>query len=58
MELITKKDIAALLKCSVSMVEHLRKTQGFPVPIFLGTLVRYRPEDIEAWIASQVEGER
>lgn len=49
-QLQTLTDIADRLQISVRTVYRL---PGFPAPIRMGRLVRWREEDIDAWIAEK-----
>jgi len=44
--LLTKKEVAKCLSCSVRNVDTLRKTAGLPY-VLMGRLVRFRPSDIQ-----------
>lgn len=48
-KLLTRQDIADRLQCSTRQVHRLR----LPAPVRLGRLVRWRQEDVDAWIAEQ-----
>lgn len=49
--LLTKKEVAKCLSCSVRNVDTLRKTAGLPY-VLMGRLVRFRPSDIQEWMRS------
>ncbi|MBQ9740426.1 MAG: helix-turn-helix domain-containing protein [Kiritimatiellae bacterium] len=49
--LLTKKEVAQCLSCSVRNVDTLRKTAGLPY-VLMGRLVRFRPSDIQEWMRS------
>jgi excisionase family DNA binding protein len=49
-ELLTVKQVAALLKCSMRMVWRLRDGGHLPTPVRLGRAVRWRAGDIAAWV--------
>lgn len=53
-ELYTPDDIAKILQCSTRQVtERIMKRQGFPKPLnpqIMGSLKRWKKEDIENWI--------
>lgn len=51
-DLLTKKDVAEWLSCSVRSVDTLRVTSGLPY-ILLGRLVRFRRSDVQEWLAAQ-----
>ena len=50
-QLQTLSDVANRLQVSVRTVYRL---EGFPSPIRFGRLVRWRVEDVEAWVAAVV----
>ena len=50
--LVDKRQAAALLCCSVRQVDNLRIHGGLPW-ISVGQLVRFREEDVLAWIDQQ-----
>jgi hypothetical protein len=50
--LLDEYDIARLNKCSVSSVRRDRRLKKGCPWLKLGALVRYRPSDYEAWLAS------
>ena len=49
MELITKKELAALLKCTTRTVEH-RMALGMPHLKMSQRCVRFKRSDVEAWL--------
>lgn len=51
-DLLTKKDVAEWLSCSVRSVDTLRVSSGLPY-ILLGRLVRFRRKDIQEWLDAQ-----
>jgi predicted DNA-binding transcriptional regulator AlpA len=53
MKLQKLTDIADRLQVSVRTVYRL---PGFPAPIRMGRLVRWREEDVDAWIAERSGG--
>jgi excisionase family DNA binding protein len=53
LELFTKKEVAALLKCSVSKIEKMMAT-GEISYIKIGKLVRFRESDIEKCVGTFV----
>lgn len=53
---VTVRDVAAILKCSRSTVESLRKNDpDFPRPLKLGKIVRWRASDIASYIDGKSE---
>src|SRR5437899_2003745 len=51
--LLTVQDVAALLKCSVSSLNKWRLRQTGPPFVRVGSRVRYRLADVQAYIANQ-----
>jgi excisionase family DNA binding protein len=51
MKIFKPKEAAALLQTSVSTLAKLRVHGGGPRYCRLGRAIRYRAEDLEAWIA-------
>ena len=51
--LLTQNEAAELLKLSVRTVERLRVTGTGPKFLKIRNSVRYRPADVEAWLASR-----
>jgi excisionase family DNA binding protein len=54
-ELLTTKEVARLLKLSPKTIQLMRHEGRGPRFIRIGSSVRYRQEDIEAWLASIAE---
>jgi excisionase family DNA binding protein len=54
--LLTQDEVAEYLKLSVRTVERLRVTGAGPKFLKIRNSVRYRPESVEAWLASRVVG--
>jgi predicted DNA-binding transcriptional regulator AlpA len=52
--LLTQVDAAKLLRLSERTLERLRLTGGGPRYVKAGRAVRYRPCDLEAWIAERI----
>ena len=52
--LLTQDEAADLLKLSVRTVERLRVTGAGPKFLKIRNSVRYRPADVEAWLASRI----
>ncbi len=50
--LLNESEVAQRLRVSVACVRRWRLERRGPKFIKLGALVRYRPEDIEQWLAS------
>lgn len=48
-ELITTKELTARWNCTKFFIQQLRKNEGLPF-LKLGSEVRFRPSDIEAWL--------
>jgi len=49
--LLDRRTLAALLKCSPRHLDRMRKDGQIPQPVKLGALVRWRREEIDAWIS-------
>lgn len=57
-KLLTKEDVAEILGVTVGTLAVWRATKRYNLPyVKSGRLVRYRPEDVDAFIASRVHGE-
>lgn len=56
-KLLTTQEVADFLDCSTKHVSRLTREQGLPC-IRLGHLLRYRQEDIEAFLSYSTEGLR
>jgi predicted DNA-binding transcriptional regulator AlpA len=52
--LLTQDECAELMKLSVRTVERLRVTGTGPKFLRIRHSVRYRPADVEAWLASRI----
>ena len=52
-ELRNESAVAKQLACEVKTLQAWRCRGGGPPFIRVGRLVRYRPQDVEAWIASR-----
>lgn len=48
--LLSVDDVAAYLTCSTRHVRRLVDAGAMPLPVKLGTLVRWRRVDIERWV--------
>lgn len=51
-ELLTEKDVSRLTKRSVASVRRDRRLKKNCPFVKIGTSVRYRPSDVEAWLRS------
>jgi len=56
LDLLTEQDVAKLLHVSLASLRRWRLLDRGPRFIKVGALVRYRPEDLEAWLAGQPIG--
>jgi Helix-turn-helix domain len=56
LDLLTEHDVAKQLHVSVASLRRWRLLHRGPQFHKVGALVRYRPEDVEAWIAGQPTG--
>jgi excisionase family DNA binding protein len=50
--LLDVKSVAVLLGCSPRHVYRLADTAQIPAPVRLGALVRWRRQDLDAWLAT------
>ena len=48
--LLDLKQVAGMLGCSARHVRRLADDGRMPAPVHLGTLIRFRRADVEAWI--------
>jgi excisionase family DNA binding protein len=55
-ELLTVAEAAKRLKLSESHLHKLRARGGSPEYVRLGRAVRYRPEDLDAWVEARRAG--
>ncbi len=53
MELLTDREVATVLRVSRALLRKWRVTRRGPKFVKLGTLVRYREADLEAFVAQQ-----
>lgn len=51
-DLLTETEVADYLHVSVATLRKWRLTSRGPLFLKLGSLVRYRPEDVESWLSS------
>jgi excisionase family DNA binding protein len=56
LSLLTEDDVAKELNLSLASLRRWRLEKRGPRFIKVGSLVRYRPEDVEAWLASLPTG--
>jgi hypothetical protein len=54
--LITEEQLAKQLSVSIASIRRWRLGNRGPLFVKVGALVRYRPEDIEAWIGALPTG--
>ena len=54
--LMTEHEVASRLHVSVASIRRWRLLGQGPVFIKVGSLVRYRPEDIDSWLAALPKG--
>jgi hypothetical protein len=54
--LMTEDDVAERLNVSVGSLRRWRLLRKGPVFSKIGSLVRYRPEDIDSWLAALPKG--
>jgi hypothetical protein len=55
-ELLTEYDVARIRKQSVATVRRDRLLKKGPKYLKIGSAVRYRPEDVSAWLESRPTG--
>jgi excisionase family DNA binding protein len=56
LNLITEEEVAKRLNVSVASLRRWRLLKKGPVFIKIGSLVRYRPEDLDSWLAVLPKG--
>ena len=54
--LLTESELSAMLKVSLACLRRWRLERRGPRFIKVGALVRYRSEDVEAWLNAQPSG--
>lgn len=54
--LMTEQDVSKRLNVSVASLRRWRLTKRGPAFLKVGSLVRYPPEELEAWLASLPTG--
>jgi predicted DNA-binding transcriptional regulator AlpA len=54
--LLTERDLARITGLSVASVRRWRLLRQGPKYLKIGAAVRYKPEDISAWLASRPSG--
>jgi hypothetical protein len=52
LNLLTEIDVAERLQVSLASVRRWRLEKRGPTFVKVGTLVRYRPEDLESWVTT------
>ncbi|HWB83495.1 MAG TPA: helix-turn-helix domain-containing protein [Bryobacteraceae bacterium] len=55
-QLLTETDVSKQLSVSLAALRRWRPERRGPHYIKVGALVRYRPEDVEEWLAAQPSG--
>jgi len=55
-ELLTERDVVRITGMSVASVRRWRLFREGPKYLKIGSAVRYRPEDISAWLESRPTG--
>jgi len=56
LDLLTEREVSRQLHVSLASLRRWRLLQCAPRFLKVGSLVRYRPEDLEAWLAGQPTG--
>jgi excisionase family DNA binding protein len=51
-QLLDVRAVAAMLDCSTRHIYRLADAGRMPAPVRLGTLVRWRRQDLDAWLAN------
>jgi excisionase family DNA binding protein len=54
--LMTEEEVSKRLNVSLASLRRWRLLRKGPVFVKVGSLVRYRPEDLDAWLASLPTG--
>lgn len=54
--LLTEDEVSKALNVSVASLRRWRLEQRGPLFVKVGSLVRYRPEDLESWLAALPTG--
>jgi hypothetical protein len=54
--LMTEEEVSKRLSVSLASLRRWRLLQKGPIFVKIGSLVRYRPEDLESWLASLPTG--
>jgi predicted DNA-binding transcriptional regulator AlpA len=49
--LLTEREVASIIRKSLSYVQHLRSDGGGPRYLKIGASVRYHQNDIDSWLA-------
>jgi excisionase family DNA binding protein len=52
LNLLTESDVAERLRVSLASVRRWRLEKRGPTFLKVGSLVRYRPEDLESWVST------
>lgn len=53
--LLTDREVAALTGLSQASIRRRRRLRRAPAFMKIGGAVRYRPEDVRAWLAAEAE---
>ena len=56
LKLMTEEEVSKALNVSIAALRRWRLEQRGPVFIKVGSLVRYRPEDLEVWLSTLPTG--
>jgi len=56
LKLMTEEDVSKTLNVSIAALRRWRLEQRGPLFIKVGSLVRYRPEDLESWLSILPKG--
>ena len=52
-DLLTRDDVLAVLKVSRATLYKFVAKDGFPLPVKLGGVNRWRSDEVETWLAAQ-----
>jgi predicted DNA-binding transcriptional regulator AlpA len=57
LQLLSKRQVTELLSISKAQLDIWRRKRGFPQPLHILGVNRWRPADIEAWITKNAKQE-
>jgi excisionase family DNA binding protein len=56
LNLMTEEEVSKRLNVSVASLRRWRLLRRGPIFVKIGSLVRYRPEDLDSWLAALPKG--